>query len=734
MNNNQLYFALFSIHGLVRGNNIELGQDADTGGQVKYVVELARELGRQEGIARVDLFTRQVFDSKVSSDYAQPQEQLSNQAYIIRLPCGPRRYLKKESLWPYLESFIDHTLQYFRQLRQVPDIIHGHYADAGYVGSVVASLLEVPFIFTGHSLGLVKEARLLEKGLTREQIKERYNIGYRIEAEKRALDAASLVITSTSQEIREQYEPYQNYEPQRMRVIPPGTDLTRFYPIKDYQPNPAIAGKIAPFLREPQKPIILAISRADERKNIPGLIQAYGENRQLQQLANLVIVAGNRDDLNTMERPIRQEFTKIFRTIDRYNLYGKVAYPKHHEADEVPEFYRFVAANQGIFVNPALTEPFGLTLIEAAATGLPIVATHDGGPQDIIKNCQNGLLIDPLDTKVLGEALLAALSDQPRWQTWSANGIAGVNRYYSWSSHAEKYLNQIDTIITDFPSTPFYQKRIQVQPKAGRGRFNLTKMPLAKRVVISDIDETLIGDANALKQFLAHLSKVDRIFTFGIATGRQLNSALEVLEEWDVPIPDVFITAVGTEIYYGDHLSKDAGWEKHINFRWEPERLQYVLSTFTGLTLQAPENQSPFKLSYFIDESIGKQRSLRPKIVKHLRENHLRANVILTYGAFLDLIPTRASKGLAIRYLSYRWGLPLEHFLVAGDSGNDEEMLRGDTLGVVVGNYSSELEKLRGSPRIYFAQGHYAQGILEGITYFNFLNERITPHDEIENH
>ena len=98
MNNNQLYFALFSIHGLVRGNNIELGQDADTGGQVKYVVELARELGRQEGIARVDLFTRQVFDSKVSSDYAQPQEQLSNQAYIIRLPCGPRRYLKKESL------------------------------------------------------------------------------------------------------------------------------------------------------------------------------------------------------------------------------------------------------------------------------------------------------------------------------------------------------------------------------------------------------------------------------------------------------------------------------------------------------------------------------------------------------------------------------------------------------------------------------------------------------------
>ena len=83
------------------------------------------------------------------------------------------------------------------------------------------------------------------------------------------------------------------------------------------------------------------------------------------------------------------------------DLYGKVAYPKHHRPDDVSLLYRLAALSRGIFVNPALTEPFGLTLIEAAASGLPIVATEDGGPQDIIGHCHNGLLIDPLDSEAM---------------------------------------------------------------------------------------------------------------------------------------------------------------------------------------------------------------------------------------------------------------------------------------------------------------------------------------------
>ena len=81
----------------------------------------------------------------------------------------------------------------------------------------------------------------------------------------------------------------------------------------------------------------------------------------------------------------------------------------------------------------------------------------------------------------------------------------------------------------------------------------------------------------------------------------------------------------------------------------------------------------------------------------------------------------RASKGKAIRYLAYRWNIPNENILVAGDSGNDSEMLKGDLLGVVVANYSSELESLKGQSRIYFASRKYAGGIVEGIGHYHFL-------------
>jgi sucrose-phosphate synthase len=95
--------------------------------------------------------------------------------------------------------------------------------------------------------------------------------------------------------------------------------------------------------------------------------------------------------------------------------------------------------------------------------------------------------------------------------------------------------------------------------------------------------------------------------------------------------------------------------------------------------------------------------------------------LIYSHNKYLDILPYRASKGKAIRYLSYKWEIPLKNFLVCGDSGNDEEMLRGEPLAAVVGNYSPELEKLKGRKNIYFARQKYAGGILEAIDRYNFV-------------
>jgi sucrose-phosphate synthase len=74
-----------------------------------------------------------------------------------------------------------------------------------------------------------------------------------------------------------------------------------------------------------------------------------------------------------------------------------------------------------------------------------------------------------------------------------------------------------------------------------------------------------------------------------------------------------------------------------------------------------------------------------------------------------------------------RWGLEFERVLVAGNSGNDAEMLSGEMLGVVVGNYSKEVERLRGRERIYFAKATHARGIIEGMDYYDFLGEIKVP-------
>lgn len=558
-------------------------------------------------------------------------------------------------------------------------------------------------IYTGHSLGREKKRRLLDQGLKSDVIEKQYNMAQRIEAEEFALDNAALVVASTRQEVDRQYGIYDNYQPARMQVMPPGVDLSHYRAADTQAEKPAIYPSVSRFLSDPDKPMILALSRADERKNIGTLIKAYGEHSELRKQANLILVAGNRDDISVMDKSTRGVLTDILLLIDRYDLYGSVAYPKHHQPDDVPDFYRLAAQSRGVFVNPALTEPFGLTLIEAAASGLPVVATEDGGPRDIVDTCKNGLLIDPLDVKAMGEAIHSALSDHARWQQWSAAGLAGA-QHFSWSCHVESYMTSIDT-LRDKPQ----RRQLAVAER--------NPLPTADRLLVSDIDNTLIGDRPALKKLIEHLRRANGRVGFGVATGRRLDSALQILKEWQVPAPDLIVTAVGTEIYYGSRHTPDLGYQRHLAYRWQPALLREAMRGIPGILPQAASEQLPFKLSYFV----GPEAPSIAEISRRLRRQKLHANVVYSHGLYLDLLPVRASKGCAIRYLAMKWSIPVEHILVVGDSGNDEEMLSGNTLGVVVGNHSEELEKLRGRERIYFAAGRYAWGILEGIEHYDFF-------------
>jgi sucrose-phosphate synthase len=181
----------------------------------------------------------------------------------------------------------------------------------------------------------------------------------------------------------------------------------------------------------------------------------------------------------------------------------------------------------------------------------------------------------------------------------------------------------------------------------------------------------------------------------------------------------VIVASVGTEIYYGPGLRADDAWSRHIARHWRRDALADALGVVPGLVPQPAANQGPFKLSY--DVAAGDAPRVA-SIRQLLRAGRMRARLVHSHGVHLDVLPVRASKGRAIRYLSYRWDVPLQSFLVAGDSGNDECMLRGDTLGVVVGNHSAELEVLRGRGNVYFAEASHAAGILEGIEAYGFAS------------
>ncbi len=716
------YIQMFSVHGLIRGKNLELGCNADTGGQINYVLEIAKELSKREDVSRIDIFTRLISDKAYSADYAVPEEQINKKLRIVRIQCKGRKYIRKELLWPHLDEFVDNTIKYIKKENAIPDVMHGHYPDAGYVSMQLSKIFGVPFVYTGHSLGRVKKSKLIDDGMNEEEINKRYKIDRRIYAEEDILKNADLVITSTHEEVDRQYGMYRNRHMPTYKVIPPGIDVDKFYPfyhdrLPDNEKTEMVMYAHAKLLTElnrffvhPEKPIILALSRPDKRKNISGLIKAYGESLELQSMANLAIFAGIRKDIETMEDNEKNVLTKMLLLMDKYDLYGKMAIPKKHDFElEVPALYRIVAEKRGAFINPALTEPFGLTLLEASATGVPIVATNDGGPQDILHNCKSGYLINPNDSKEMVSALKKIVSDGTLWEQFSKNGIMNVRKHYTWKRHAEVYAKQVNKLVKEITATNMQAA--------------VPKDPIGKRLarlnyfLFTDIDHTLLGEDNSkLPAFVQFVKSNKNRIGFGVASGRTIESIKEVLESYHIPSPDIIVSSVGSEIYYGKRLHYGQGWASHISNKWQRDRIVDLLKAFDFLEYQEEETQRPFKISYFMPP----EKDYLTQIHSTLLTNKCRYNLIYSHDQFLDILPYRASKGKALRYLSYKWEIPLRNFLVCGDSGNDEEMLRGEPLAVVVGNYSTDLEHLRDTRNVFFAKAFCAGGILEGVEHYRF--------------
>jgi sucrose-phosphate synthase len=263
--------------------------------------------------------------------------------------------------------------------------------------------------------------------------------------------------------------------------------------------------------------------------------------------------------------------------------------------------------------------------------------------------------------------------------------------------------------------TPLLEK-VEPPPRAP-----MTRRPMLyhDRAIFTDLDQNLLGDPDSLADFIRVMRDNRKCTSFGIATGRRLDSALAIMRRYGIPRPDVLIVALGTEIYYAPQLTADYAWTRHIDYLWNPRRVRDVLADLPGIERQPKSEQSRFKVSYYIDRERAPSLD---ELASLLHQADLNVHLNLSFGQFLDVVPARASKGLALRYVADQFGIPLEHCLCAGGSGADEDMMRGNTLAVVVANrHNEELSQLTDAESIYFADKPFAAGILEAIEHYRFF-------------
>ncbi|MGB3555275.1 MAG: glycosyltransferase [Jannaschia sp.] len=412
-----------ALGGCLRAPPVRFGITEDTGGHITYVLGAARAMAARADVSRVEVVTRLFHDSSLGAVHAAPRE--TGEGYgIVRVPTRSRGYLSKEALADEVEDFTAALIDHIGRLDRVPDVIHAHFADAAQVALAIRARFGCRVVYTPHSLAADKVGADDPGPRLRS----------RLALERMALARSDLVVVSSRDEAERQVGAY-GVVPKRVHRLTPGVEMGQ-------ADEDAARSLLSPFLRDLTRPLILAVARPVRKKNLPALLDAYAASPALRERANLAIVAGLRDGPDSGEAEQREVIGALLAGMDRHDLYGRLALPRRHDAAHVPGLYEVAARTGGLFVNPALAEPFGLTLIEAAAAGLPVVATGIGGPVDIVGDLANGLLVDPNDEHALGSAMLRLLQDRALWSRASRNGRRGVANY-SWDAYAAGFVQAV---------------------------------------------------------------------------------------------------------------------------------------------------------------------------------------------------------------------------------------------------------------------------------------------------
>jgi sucrose synthase len=406
----------------------------------------------------------------------------TERAAILRVPFRDARgevhpsWISRFEIWPWLERYaVEVERELLSVLRGRPDLVIGNYSDGNLVATLLARRLGVTQCTIAHAL---EKSKYLLSDLYWRDLESQYHFSAQFTADLIAMNASDFVIASTYQEIAGTPDSVGQYESHaafslpglyrvtggvdvldpRFNIVSPGADARVYFPFSDEERRiPQLHDEIHDLifgpagrsargtLAEPDKPLVFSMARLDRIKNLTGLVDWYGRSDRLRQAANVLIVAGHVDPRASSDAEERAEIEKMAALFDEHGLDSQVRWiGARLDKTLAGELYRVVADRRGVFVQPALFEAFGLTVIEAMACGLPTFATCWGGPLEIVEDGVSGFHVDPNRGDEAAARISAFLEecarDPARWDAIARGGVERVRRRYTWELHAERLM------------------------------------------------------------------------------------------------------------------------------------------------------------------------------------------------------------------------------------------------------------------------------------------------------
>jgi sucrose-6F-phosphate phosphohydrolase len=248
---------------------------------------------------------------------------------------------------------------------------------------------------------------------------------------------------------------------------------------------------------------------------------------------------------------------------------------------------------------------------------------------------------------------------------------------------------------------------------------------VAQFLFVTDLDNTLVGDDQALAELNRHLKmhRQEHGTKIVYATGRSPTLYRQLQTEKHLLEPDALIAAVGTEIYLNGSDTPDSGWFQRLSQGWDRDVVVAASAHFADLVAQPDSEQRPFKVSFFLTQAVAVE--VLPQLESLLQQQGLDIKLIYSTGQDLDILPRHSDKGQAMQFLRQQWGIEPEQTVACGDSGNDVALFSvGEERGIIVGNAQPELlewHNANPSAHHYLANASCAGGIIEGLNHFGFL-------------